>query len=87
MQKVIEGKFAVKAMKPAKKTYRLGSSPMISAPGMIAWAKNGYAFKRDRKIMLEVVTTGWNIPEDAAKALLSGAAPYKIDGEVVVFEA
>lgn len=68
-------------------TYRLGSSPMFYAPGMIAWAKNGYAFKRDRKVMLEVVTKGWNIPEDAAKALLSGAAPYKIEGEVVVFEA
>lgn len=68
-------------------TYRLGSSPMIAAPGVIAWAINGYKFKRDRKAMLDVVTSGWSIPQDAARALLSGAAPYKIEGEVVVFEA
>jgi hypothetical protein len=74
-------------MEDTMQTYRLGSNSMISAPGLIAWAKNGYAFKRDRKVMLEVVTTGWNIPEDAAKALLSGSSPYKIEAETVVFEA
>jgi hypothetical protein len=60
---------------------------MVFAPGMIAWAKNGFRTESDRKLMVEIVTAGWPIPEDAAKALLSGAAPYKIEGEVVVFEA
>lgn len=68
-------------------TYRLGSSPMIYAPGVIAWAKNGYGFNDARKSMIDVVIAGWPIPEDAAKALLSGDAPYKIEGETVVFEA
>lgn len=69
------------------KTYRLGSSPLIHAPGVIAWAINGYGFKRDRKNMLQVVTKGWGIPEEAAKALLSGKAKYQIENETVVFTA
>ncbi|MER9178920.1 hypothetical protein [Mesorhizobium sp. M0767] len=66
-------------------TYRLGSSGLVGAPGLIAWAINGYAFKRDQKAMLNVVTQTWSIPEAAAKALLSKTAPYTLDGDVVVF--
>lgn len=70
----------------AKKIYRLGSNGLIYAPGVIAWAINGYGFKRDRKAMVDVVSSGWAIPEEAAKALLSGASPYKVEDEAVVFE-
>ena len=67
--------------------YRLGSSPMIYAPGIVAWAINGYKFKRDQDQMIEVVSKGWNIPRSVARALLSGTSKYTIDGEAVVFKA
>jgi hypothetical protein len=58
---------------------------MVHAPGIIAWAINGYAFPRDRKNIRNVIVAGWQIPEDAAKALLLKKVPYEIDGETVVF--
>lgn len=67
--------------------YRLGSSPLIYAPGVVAWAINGFKFKRDRKRMIEVIATGWNIPDEAAQALLSGKAKHTVESEAVVFEA
>ena len=69
------------------KTYRLGSTPLISAPGIVVWAINGYAFKADRKNLVRVIRDGWKVPEEAAVALLSGAAVYEISDEVVVFTA
>jgi hypothetical protein len=53
---------------------------------MVAWAKNGYAFKSDRAVMLKVIAEGWSIPKEAAKALLSGEVEYEVVGEVVEFE-
>lgn len=67
--------------------YRLGSSGLVHAPGIVAWAINGYAFKKDRKHLLTVITNTWKIPEEAAHALLNKTVPYEVDGEVVVFEA
>ncbi|MGB3833773.1 MAG: hypothetical protein WA975_18130 [Mesorhizobium sp.] len=68
------------------KTYRLQSSPFLNAPGMIAWAKNGYKFERDRKNMIDVVCSTWpTVSREAAAALLSEAAAATIDGDVVVF--
>lgn len=67
-------------------TYRLGSSPLINAPGIVAWAINGYAFERDRPILLRVVAEGWpSIPKDHVSMLLSKTVPYAIDGDTVVF--
>lgn len=67
-------------------TYKLHSNPMVHAPGLIAWAKNGYAFDRDQESILRVVETAWaGIPVDALKELLSGAVPYTVEDETVVF--
>lgn len=74
-------------MSNAPQTYRLTSSPMISAPGVVRWAINGYAFKRDRKVMIQVIVDGWHVPEAAAKALLSKRVPYTVEGDAVVFTA
>ena len=68
-------------------TYKLGSSGMIHTPGLVRWAINGYHFKADRKYLTSVITEGWGIPADAAKALLSGKAPYRVEDEAVVFDA
>lgn len=66
------------------KTYRLGSSEMVYAPGMIAWAINGYAFEKDRKVLLSLVSETWSLPEATAHRLLSREITYTIEGEAVV---
>lgn len=67
-------------------TYRLPSDPMVSIPGLIAWAINGYAFPKDRQTMLDVITATFpTLPVEAAEQLLSKAAPYIVEGETVVF--
>ena len=69
------------------KTYRLGSNYMINAPGMVAWAINGAHFAKDRPAMVRVISQGWNVPEDAARALVTKKVPHSIDGDTVVFTA
>lgn len=70
-------------------TYKLQSANFVSAPGLIAWAIDGYFFEADRPQLLRVVCDTWGIPEDAAKSLLSGETPWDFaddaDDETVVF--
>ncbi len=67
-------------------TYRLGSSPIIATPGIIAWAINGYAFEADRPNILKVITEGFpSVPADAIEQLLSEKVPFTVEGETVVF--
>lgn len=63
----------------------LGSSSMCHAPGIIAWAINGYKFKKDREAILNVILA-WDIPEQVAKDLLSEKIPYTVEDESVVIE-
>jgi hypothetical protein len=67
------------------KTYRLGSSPLVFAPGFVGWAINGYRSKKDRPTFEAMISDGWEIPISPARALLSGAAPFTVEGDVVVF--
>lgn len=67
-------------------TCRLGSSPLIFAPGIVAWAVNGYKFPKDRKSVANVIQQTWNLTENCAKALLSGTVSHRVDGDAVVFE-
>lgn len=74
-------------MSQNSKRYRLGSSPLVYAPGIIAWAINGYHFKRYRKKLRAVITETWKgVSDEAAHRLLSGNVKYTIEGEAVVFE-
>lgn len=68
-------------------TYRLNSAAFVYAPGLIAWAINGYAFKRDRKVMVKIIADTWRLPDAAADALLSKRAPFRVEDETVIFEA
>jgi len=69
-------------------TYRLGSSPLVHAPGFLAWAINAYAFARDRAVILRVVTDTWPGPrEDHASLLLSGDLPYRLEDDTVVLDS
>jgi hypothetical protein len=68
-----------------KTTYRLGSNEAVYAPGIVNWAMSGYWHKPDRKTLEKVISDGWKIPVEAARALLSKAVKYELDGETVVF--
>lgn len=65
---------------------RLNSSEMVGAPGLIAWAINGYAFKRDQKKLREVVGETWNLKDSVVHDLLSKKIPHQVVGSVVEFE-
>ena len=67
------------------KQYRLGSSEMVSAPGMVKWAINGAKFKEDRTQMVNVIAATWGVPKDAATALVTQQVPFTIEDEAVVF--
>ena len=68
-------------------TYRLGSGPMVNAPGLIAWAVNGAAFIKDRPVMVRIVSETWGVPADAARKLVTKQVAYKVDHDAVVFTA
>ena len=67
-------------------TFRLTSNAMVHAPGMIAWAMNGYHFEDDRPALLKVIS---NIYPDVASNhlhdLLKGDLHHEIEGDAVVF--
>lgn len=68
--------------------YRLNSSPAVYAPGILAWAQNGYAFPRDRAVMLNVMMSAWpGVPEWVMKDLLAKKIPYRVVDETVEFQA
>ena len=70
----------------AQTTYRLHSSPMQHTPGVIAWAINGYAFPKDRSMLIKVIKAGFaGVPTFAIQQLLSGAVGHTVEGDVVVF--
>lgn len=60
------------------KTYRLGSSEMVNAHGIVRWAINGYAFKRERRKLEDVLLAWPGIPRSAIKKLLSQEVPYTV---------
>ena len=63
----------------------LGSNSMCHAPGIVAWAINGYNFKKDREAILNVILA-WDIPEQVAKDLISEKISYTVEDESVVIE-
>lgn len=67
--------------------YRLGSAAFVHAPGLVAWAINGAKFKKDRKAVVKVIAETWSIPKEAALALVTEKAGFKVEGETVVFSA
>lgn len=61
------------------KQWVMQSVPMMSAPGVLRWAINGYKFKRDRQKMLDVVKC-WEGPSDEVyHRLLNGEIEWTVD--------
>lgn len=68
-------------------TYRLGSSTLVHAPGLIAWAINAYAFPRDRAAILRVVIDTWpGLPDETARLLLSGDLAHRVENDTIVID-
>ena len=67
------------------KTYKLGSNSLVYSPGVIRWAMANYRSTSHREDMVRLVADGWTLPQDAAVALLSGAAPFTVSDDVVEF--
>lgn len=66
--------------------YKLGSSQLVHAPGLVAWAINGYAFPRDRSVILRTIVETWpTLPDHHARLLLSGEHSYAIEGGTDLF--
>lgn len=70
--------------KTEQKTFRLGSNQMVSAPGILKWAMNGYKFKRDRKKMVNVMKSWPGLTDEQWGKVLAGEIPHTIEGDVVV---
>ena len=70
------------------KQWALQSTSMVNAPGMLRWAINGYKFKRDRKVMLDVMKS-WEGPSDEVyHRLLNGEIEWTVDeNNSVIFTA
>jgi homogentisate 1,2-dioxygenase len=58
---------------------------MVHTPGVVRWAVNGYAFKRDRANLRRIFTDGYGLPDKAVHALLTGEAPHTVEDETVIF--
>jgi hypothetical protein len=68
-------------------SYTLGSNTHVCAPGIIQWAINGAKFKRDRRMLINVVASTWSIPASAAEQLVLEQVPYIVaSDESVQFE-
>ena len=66
--------------------YRLGSSPLVHTPGLIAWAINGYHFEDDRPQLLHVITSTFPAaPAEALEQVLLRQIDYRVEGETVIF--
>lgn len=63
----------------------LTSSEGVHTPGILAWARNGYAFPKDRPAMIRVISQTYGLRRKVAQGLLDGTIPYTIDGESVCF--
>jgi hypothetical protein len=72
--------------KPVSRVYSLASSKLVYAPGIVQWAINAAQFADDRKRMIHIVASTWNIPKFAAEQLITKKVPYDIVGETVRFQ-
>jgi hypothetical protein len=64
-------------------TYRLGSSPVIYAPGVVKWAQTH--FRSAPELMTKVIQDGWGVPVEAAWALCAQTVRFWVEDDVVVF--
>lgn len=65
-------------------TYRLGSSGLVYAPGLVPYLQLAYR-TGNKSWPVKVLTEGWGLPRAAAVALLKSQDKLTIEGETVVF--
>ena len=72
--------------KQKRRTVALTSTEMVSAPGMLRWAINGYRFKQDRNTLIKVMQAWPGLTRQEWHGILSGTIPHTIEGDRVVIE-
>lgn len=70
--------------KKRPRTVRLGSTEMVSAPGMLRWAMHGYRLKSQRNLMIKVMQAWRGLTRKEWHGVLSGTIPHTIEGDGVV---
>jgi len=69
-----------------RRTVALTSTKMVSAPGMLRWAMNGYRFQRDRHTLIKVMQAWPGLTRQEWHGILSGTIPHRIEGDKVIIE-
>ena len=81
------GNMETKEIEMKKVTYRLGSNGLVFAPGIVEYCIHGYKtagrFRKTKAAMVNIIASGWGIPEDVVVALLKRKLTYAVDGDVV----
>jgi hypothetical protein len=72
--------------KKKPRTVALTSTEMVSAPGMLRWAMNGYRLKSQRKVMIKVMQAWPGLTRKEWHGVLSGTIPHTIEGDRVIIE-
>lgn len=63
---------------------RLGSAPMMNAPGMLQWARNGYRFGEDKDVFIEVMMCWDYVTRGIAIDILENNVSVEIEGDTIV---
>lgn len=65
--------------------YRLASTDLIHAPGLLAWLRRTY--QDNQYHANDVMAAGWpRLPWHVRLGLLDGSIPYTVDGTTVLVE-
>lgn len=62
--------------------YRLCSSGLVFAPGIVRTAVDTY--KANPKVSVNLLAEGWGLPRDVAEKVCRRKLPFTIEGETVV---
>lgn len=69
------------------KTFRLKSTEVFGVPGLLAWAINGYAFRKDRDFMLDAMTQTFpQLSRDVWGKILSREIPHRQEGNDILID-
>lgn len=66
------------------KNIALNSTQLAFAPGILAWAINGFKVKKDRTKMRNVMKSWPGLTDKQWDGVLNGTIPHTIDGDKVL---
>ena len=67
-------------------SYTLNGAPLIHAPGIYRWAKNGYRTEKTKSgkaYFIDLIKVGWNLAPDITEAAFKDEIPVIITDDAV----